>query len=75
MKLLVIQQVFFLIKNVFISWAWWHTLLVPALGRQRWIVLCEFKASLIYRMNSRTSKVVSHTEKPHLENEQKPGAN
>jgi hypothetical protein len=30
--------------------------LIPALGRQRHVDLCEFKASLIYRVSSRTAK-------------------
>jgi hypothetical protein len=31
--------------------------LIPALGRQRQAVLCEFKASVVYRVSSRTAKV------------------
>ena len=27
---------------------WWHMPLIPALGRQRQVDLCEFKASLVY---------------------------
>ena len=27
---------------------WWHTALIPALGRQRQMDLCEFKATLGY---------------------------
>jgi hypothetical protein len=34
----------------------WHTPLIPALERQRQVDLCEFKASLVYRVNSRISK-------------------
>ena len=26
---------------------WWHTTLIPALGRQRPVDLCKFKASLV----------------------------
>jgi hypothetical protein len=29
-------------------------LLIPALGRQRQVDLCEFKASLVYRVSVRT---------------------
>ena len=28
---------------------WWHTPLIPALGRQRQVDLCEFEASLVYK--------------------------
>ena len=38
---------------------WWRTPLIPALGRQRLADLCEFKASLIYKMNSRTARTVT----------------
>jgi hypothetical protein len=37
-------------------------LLISALGRKRWVDLCEFKASLLYTL--------SYTEKPCLENKQ-----
>ena len=33
---------------------WWRTPLMPALGRQRQADLCEFQASLVYRVSSRT---------------------
>ena len=33
--------------------------LMPALGRQRQVDLCEFKASLVYRVSSRTARVRS----------------
>jgi hypothetical protein len=32
---------------------WWHTPLIPALGRQ---AVSEFEASLVYRMSSRTAR-------------------
>ena len=31
-------------------------LLVPVLGRQRKVDLCEFKTSLVYRVSSRTAR-------------------
>ena len=34
-----------------VKW-WWHTPLIPALGRQRQVDLCEFGASLVYRASS-----------------------
>jgi hypothetical protein len=33
-------------------------LLILALGRQRLVDLCEFKASLVYRVSSRTARVI-----------------
>ena len=33
--------------------AWWCTPLIPAHGRKRQVDLCEFKASLLYRVSSR----------------------
>jgi hypothetical protein len=38
------------------SQAWWHITLFPALGRQRQADVCEFKASLVYRVISRTAR-------------------
>ena len=35
-----------------------HTPLIQALGRQKQMDLCEFEVSLVYRVNSRTSRVV-----------------
>ena len=35
---------------------WRRTPLVPALGRQRQVDLCQFEASLIYRGSSRTAR-------------------
>ena len=34
-------------KNMIVSRQWWHTPLIPALGRQ--VDLCEFKMSLVYK--------------------------
>ena len=39
--------------------------LIPALGRQRQVDLCESEASLVYRASSRTGSKT--TEKPCLE--------
>jgi hypothetical protein len=42
---------FFVLKvdSVIYSLArWWRRPLIPALGRQRQVKLCEFKASLVY---------------------------
>ena len=33
--------------------------LIPALGRQRQMDLCEFKASLVYKVSSKTARTVS----------------
>ena len=35
-------------------WAWWHTPLIPELQRQA--NLCEFEASLVYKVRSRTAR-------------------
>jgi hypothetical protein len=46
------------------SWAWWYIPLIPtrtpspALGRQRQADLCEFKASFVYIVSSRTARAV-----------------
>ena len=39
---------------------WWFTLLVPALGRQRQVILCEFEARLVYKAKSRTPRALLH---------------
>jgi hypothetical protein len=36
---------------------WWHISLIPVLRRQRKVYLCEFEASLVYRMSSRASRL------------------
>ena len=40
---------------------WWLTSLIPALGRQREADLCEFEASLVYRISSRTASKTRET--------------
>jgi hypothetical protein len=37
---------------------WYHTPLIPAPGRQGQMDLCEFKASLVYIVSSRTVRYV-----------------
>ena len=39
---------------------WWRTPSVPALRRQRQAELCEFKASLVYRVSSKTARVTQY---------------
>ena len=41
----------FLYKKKY-SRQWWRTPLILALGRQRQVDLCEFEASLVYRVSS-----------------------
>ena len=38
---------------------WWSMPLIPALGRQRQVDLCEFKSNLVYRVSSRTARAVT----------------
>lgn len=40
---------------------WCCSPLIPALGRQRQVGLCEFESSLVYTMSSRTAKGHSET--------------
>jgi hypothetical protein len=45
------------VKIIFIlDQVWWLTPLILALGKQRQVDLCEFKASVIYRVSSRTAR-------------------
>ena len=37
----------------------WSTPLIPALGRQRQVDFCEFEASLVRKVGSRTARAVS----------------
>lgn len=53
-----------------ISQAWWFTPLMPALRRKRQVELCEFKANLVYIVNSREARVtqkycVSSNDRKH----------
>jgi hypothetical protein len=41
---------------------WWCTRLIPALGRQKQVALCEFKASLVDIMSSRTVRAAKSFE-------------
>ena len=41
---------------MFLAAQWWHIPFIPALGRQRQPDLCEFKARMIYRVSSKTSR-------------------
>jgi hypothetical protein len=48
-------------------WQWWHSPLIPALHWHRQVDLCEFEASPVYRLNSRTASQ-GYTEKLCLKN-------
>ena len=37
-----------------IAWWWWLTPFIPTLGTQRQVDLCEFEASLSYKVSPRT---------------------
>ena len=52
------------------AWRWWCVSLIPALGKQRQVDLCEFEASLVYRASSRTVRAVTQRN-PVSENKQK----
>jgi hypothetical protein len=42
---------------------WWHTPLNPEMERQKRVDLCEFKASLVYRVSFRTQKPCTKKKK------------
>jgi hypothetical protein len=50
-----------------IAWQWWKLPLIPALGKQRQVELCEFKARLVYK--AQDSK--DYIEKTCLEKQNK----
>jgi hypothetical protein len=54
---------FLYLKILNIGLSWGHTLLIPALGRQRQADLCEFEASLVYKV-SPGQPALCNTEKP-----------
>jgi hypothetical protein len=45
---------------------WWHTTLIPTLGRQRQVDLCVFEANMVYRLSSRSAKQVAGFAKMEL---------
>ena len=52
---------------------WWRTPLIPALFRQRQKDICEFKASLVYKVNSSIARVTQRN--PVLKTQTKPNEN
>ena len=42
---------------------WWYRPLIPALGRQRQMDLCEFKASLVYKVEDRQGCIEKRCQK------------
>ena len=59
-----------IVKNKSLSQAWWRMPLIPALRWQTQADLCEFKASLVYKTSSRTTRVVTQRN-PVFENKTK----
>ena len=63
------------LKTHFQGQAWWCTLLIPALRRQRQVDLCKFEASLIYKASFRTVRAIqrnlSQKIKPNLKQKTK----
>jgi hypothetical protein len=47
---------------------WWHTPLIPALGRQ----ISEFEASLVYRVSSRTARAIQRNPVSKNQGKKKP---
>jgi hypothetical protein len=52
------------------SWAWWHTPLIPALGRR----ISESEANLVYKVSSRTAGAIQRNPvlKKTKQNKKKP---
>ena len=46
-------------KDYLLARQWWCTPVIPALRRQRQGDLCQFKASLVYRVSSRMARAVT----------------
>ena len=54
------------VKLPVITRRWWCMPLIPALRRQRQVGLCEFGASLVYRVSSRTAGLTSLNSYKHV---------
>jgi hypothetical protein len=52
-----------ILKLGFSGQTWWCTPLIPALGRQRQVDLCEFEASLLYKVSYRTARATQKNQK------------
>jgi len=59
------------IKKSELTGQWWHTPLIPALRRLREKHPCEFKASLVYRVSSRTARAMQRNLSRKKKNETK----
>jgi hypothetical protein len=63
------------LKKTETAWRWWHIPLIPALGRQRQVGVCEFEASLVYRVSSRASKATQGNNVIENKKERKENSN